>query len=147
MQVPQWSEIPTRAKYSIRNTYTYATYLCIKLCQIVMTPVRYFSCYHDQDHVHSTSMCWLLHWKLRKNMPSIHPTISSTNECPRIKILPIHIPSPVRSVPTPAGKIAIPSSSKRALRLSQSALSQLVVCTLQAILTVGSGTDGSDSTN
>ena len=55
------------------KTYTYATCFCIELCQTVVTLVRNSSCFHDQDHVHSTLICQLLHWKLRKNMPSIHP--------------------------------------------------------------------------
>jgi hypothetical protein len=42
-----------------------------------LTHIRNFSCSHDQDHVHSTYICWFPHWKLRK---ACHPSNKSSNK-------------------------------------------------------------------
>jgi hypothetical protein len=40
-----------------RKPHTYVACYYIELCQIVVTLARSFSCFHDQDHVHSTFIC------------------------------------------------------------------------------------------
>jgi hypothetical protein len=41
----------------IRKPHTYDACYYTELCQIVVTLARSFSCFHDQDHVHSTFIC------------------------------------------------------------------------------------------
>jgi hypothetical protein len=41
----------------IRKPHTYAACNYIELCQIVVTLATRFSCFSDQDHVHSTFTC------------------------------------------------------------------------------------------
>jgi hypothetical protein len=41
----------------IRKPHTFAACYYIELCQIVVTLARSFSCFHDQDHVHSIFIC------------------------------------------------------------------------------------------
>jgi hypothetical protein len=49
-QVPQWSYYLTKPQ--MFKPSTYACLWPIEFCQIVVTLVRIFSCFHDQDHIH-----------------------------------------------------------------------------------------------
>ena len=49
---------------------------CIELCQIVCDPCEiHFMLLISRSHTLHIYLCWLLHWKLRKNMPPIHTRI------------------------------------------------------------------------
>ena len=73
--------------FKIENLLHMQLVISLSFVKLLRSFVRYILYSHDQDHIHSTYICQLLHRKLRKNISSIQ-TYHPTNKTPCYSWLP-----------------------------------------------------------